>query len=265
MASVMLMSVAPDRLQAIAANLPGAVIALDFDGTLAPIVEDPEMSRPFPGVINTLSSLIDAGAHISVVTGRDALTVLRLGGFRNLRGLTIHGLYGAETWHDGKLVTLEEPSGFAVLKAQLPERLPSGVWLEDKRLSLTLHTRQAVDPGAELSRLREWVPPMARKVGLETHLGKYVLEIRIPGLSKATAVNALLSSSTTAALYAGDDLGDVPAIRAVAQWARRTGRPACTVAVGSLSALLSEVDTWVASPSELADVLRSLLGRGTPS
>ena len=44
----------PDRLAAIAARLPGALIALDFDGTLAPIVSDPDAARPVPGVIDTL-------------------------------------------------------------------------------------------------------------------------------------------------------------------------------------------------------------------
>lgn len=249
----------PDQLAGVGSHLTGALIAVDFDGTLAPIVQDPSQSRPVDGVIDTLIALARAGAHIAVVTGRDALTVLELGGLDAIPGLVISGVHGSQTWRDGELRSIEEAPGIEVLRTQLPPLLPEGVWLEDKRLSLVLHTRQAADPDAALGQLNTFVPDLVAQQGLETHPGKQVLEIRTPGLSKATALRELLTPDTTAAFYAGDDLGDLPAIAAVTRWAVDTGRPGLTVAVGEISELHSRVDLVVGSPAELARLLAGLL------
>ena len=61
-------------------QLAGALIATDFDGTLAPLVPDPEDSRPVAGAVDALAALAGRGAQVAVVTGRAADTVLRLGG-----------------------------------------------------------------------------------------------------------------------------------------------------------------------------------------
>ncbi|MEO7262822.1 MAG: trehalose-phosphatase [Jatrophihabitantaceae bacterium] len=256
------MNPAPDRLAAIAARLPGALIALDFDGTLAPLVTDPSASRPVPGVINTLAGLARAGAQIAIVTGRDVATVLELGGLRAIPDLIVSGLHGAESWQHGDLQTRGEPVGLAALRRSLPPLLRQtgdGVWLEDKRLSLVVHARQAADPQRVLAELGDRLPPLVAEQGLELHPGKLVLEIRIPNLSKATALERLLRPSTSAALFAGDDLGDLPALAAVASWAAATDRPSLTIAVGELAELRQAADVTIGSPGELADLLAGLL------
>ena len=255
----------PDRLAAIAARVPGALIALDFDGTLAPIVADPSAARPVPGVIDTLSRLAAAGAQIAIVTGRDAATALELGGLSAVPDLVVSGLHGAETWQHGRLRTRDEPPGLGALRASLPpllRRTADGVWLEDKRLSLVVHTRQAADPQRALAELAELLPPLVAEQGLELHPGKLVLEIRIPGLSKATALEELLTAAVTAALFGGDDLGDLPAVAAVSAWAAATGRPGLTIAVGEVSELRQAADGAVDSPAELAELLAGLLAAG---
>ncbi|MEO6501330.1 MAG: trehalose-phosphatase [Jatrophihabitantaceae bacterium] len=252
----------PDRLAAIAARLPGALIALDFDGTLAPIVRDPSSSRPVPGVIDTLTRLAGAGAQIAIVTGRDAATVLELGGLAAIPDVVVSGLHGAETWQHGALLTRDEPAGLAALRTSLPPLLRQagdGVWLEDKRLSLVVHARQAADPERVLTELSTWLPPLVAEQGLALHPGKLVLEIRIPDLSKATALGQLLTPSTSAALFGGDDFGDLPALAAVSAWAAATGRPALTIAVGELAELRRAADCAVGSPAELAGLLAGLL------
>jgi trehalose 6-phosphate phosphatase len=255
----------PDRIVAIATRLPGALIALDFDGTLAPITRDPDAARPVPGVIDTLARLARAGAQLAIVTGRDATTVLRLGGLQAIPDVIVSGLHGAETWQHGRLRTRDEPPGLAVLRESLPPLLrqtSDGVWLEDKRLSLVVHTRQAADPHRALAELADRLPPLVTEQGLELHPGKLVLEIRIPDLSKATALEQLLTPDTTAALFAGDDLGDLPALAAVSAWAAATGRPGLTVAVGEVSELRQAADGTLDSPAELAGLLARLLAEG---
>jgi trehalose 6-phosphate phosphatase len=255
----------PDRLAAIAARLPGALIALDFDGTLAPIVRDPSAARPVPGVIDTLAGLARAGAQIAIVTGRDAATVLELGGLAAIPDLIVSGLHGAETWQDGRLQTRDEPPGLAVLRQSLPPLLAAtadGVWLEDKRLSLVVHVRQSADPERVLAELGDRLPPLVTEQGLELHPGKLVLEIRIPDLSKATALRRLLTPDTSAALFGGDDLGDLPGMAAVSTWAAATGRPGLTIAVGEAPEVRRSADCAVGSPAELAELLARLAAGG---
>ncbi len=252
----------PDRLRAIAARLPGALIALDFDGTLAPIVNDPRDSRPVSGVVDTLARLARAGAQVAIVTGRDAETVLELGGLHDIPDLIVSGLHGAEQWHGGELRTRDEPAGLAQLRQSLPAVLREtgdGVWLEDKRLSLVVHVRQSADPRRALAELADRLPALVTAHELEIHPGKLVLEIRIPNLSKATALEQLLGHDPSAAIFGGDDLGDLPAIDAVSRWLARTGRPGLTIAVGEVAELHEVADCAVESPAELAALLAGLL------
>lgn len=255
----------PDRLAALAARLPGALIALDFDGTLAPIVADPGAARPVPGVIDTLAGLAGAGAQVAIVTGRDAATVLELGGLQAIPDVLVSGLHGAESWQHGRLRTQDEPAGLAALRTSLPPLLrgiDEHAWLEDKRLSLVVHTRQSADPDRVLAELGDRLPPLVAEQNLELHPGKLVLEIRIPGLSKASALEQLLTPDTSAALFGGDDHGDLPAMAAVAAWGTATGRPAYTVAVGELAEPRRVADAAVDSPADLAALLARLLAAG---
>jgi trehalose 6-phosphate phosphatase len=242
----------------IKARLAGALIALDYDGTLSPIVPDPMRARPVPGVPDTLGRLAERGARIAVVTGRDARTVLALGGLDRIPGLLVSGLHGAETWQNGELSTRDEPPGLAELRTLLPPLLPPEAWLEDKRLSLVVHTRRAERPEQLLAELNRFVPRLAAEHGLEAHPGKLVIEIRIPELSKATALDRLLAEEPSAALFAGDDLGDLPAVRTVREWGARTGRPALTIAVGEVAELAAATDRTLADPAELAALLAEL-------
>lgn len=251
-----------EALAAFAARVSGCLVALDFDGTLAPIVDDPSQSRAVAGAFGALSRLAGAGAQIAVVTGRDALTALELSRFAEIPGLIVSGLHGAEVWHDGSLQTRDEPAGIDVLRRELPpllDQVDPDSWLEDKRLSLVVHTRRSADPLTVLEQLRGPVTELAEANGLQVLDGKFVLEIRIPGLSKADAVSRLLTPQTTAALFAGDDHGDLPAFEAIHSWSRRTGNPAVAIAVGEVAEVRQAADVRLPAPAALADLLAALL------
>src|SRR2546422_145119 len=67
---------------------PGrAVVALDFDGTLAPIVDDPDQARAHPGAVPALSRLAPRVGSVAVITGRPAALAVRYGGFAGVPGL----------------------------------------------------------------------------------------------------------------------------------------------------------------------------------
>ena len=252
--------------EALRANLPGALIALDFDGTIAPIVPHPADSRPVPGAVDSLAALARAGAQVAVVTGRDARTVIELGGLDAIPRLIVEGLYGAEQWHDGALHTQPEPESLHRLRQELPHLLarhaedPS-VWIEDKRLSLVRHGRLAADPEQALDPLRDAVAALGAKLGLEVHRGRGVIELRLTGYDKGTALLRLVDQVAPAAvLFVGDDVGDLPAFAAVATL-RQRGLPAWSVAAASVEApdVADAADIRVAGPAGVAGLLSGLI------
>jgi trehalose 6-phosphate phosphatase len=244
-------------------RLPGALVATDFDGTLAPLVLDPETSEPAGGAVDALAELARRGARVAVVTGRDAATVVRLGGLDAVPGIVVAGIYGIETWRDGRLETPEPPPEIAELRRRLPGALEAAgpdVWIEDKRLSLVVHFRRAADPEAAERAVREGVTRLGAELGFEVHAGKLVLELRVPGFDKAGALRRLADGRDTV-LFLGDDLGDLSAFAAVRRL-REQGRAAYSV--GVLSSGVPEVqgaaDVEVADPDAVVELLRSLTG-----
>lgn len=252
---------------AIRAALPRVLVALDFDGTLAPIVVDPAASRPVPGTVEALTRLAAAGAQVAVVTGRDALTALHLGGLDAVPRIIVAGLYGAETWQDGTLHTPDEPDGLRALRERLPDvvarhTVDPAVWIEDKRLSLVVHSRPAADPVAALEVLRTPVTALAGELGLDVHDGRAVLELRLPGHDKGSALRSLVArAQPRALLFAGDDLGDLPAFALVREL-RGSGLSAWGVAVANAEApeVGAAADLSVAGPPGVVALLTALAG-----
>jgi trehalose 6-phosphate phosphatase len=109
--------------------------------------------------------------------------------------------------------------------------------------------------------LRAPVEKAAAAAGLGVRPGKEVLEICLPGIDKGTAIRELLSDEPAAAFYAGDDLGDLPAIAEVNAWAERSGRPALTVGVspGGRGPVAEQADVTVPDPQSLLALLRQIL------
>lgn len=235
----------------LAPRLSGALIATDFDGTLAPLVLDPADSRPAPGAIAALIGLAGRGAQVAVVTGRDAQTVVRLGGLAAVPRLVVAGLYGLETWAGGRLTSPGTPPAITTLRERLPITLAAAgvdpaIWIEDKRLSLVVHSRRAADPEQALAQVHGAVAELADDLELELHPGSGVLELRLPGFDKARVIAQLVAAhDPTAVLYLGDDLGDLPAFAEMRRL-RATGTPAWGVAV---------VSSGVPEVAEAADVL----------
>ena len=83
-------------LAALLAEPARSVVAVDFDGTLAPIVERPEDARPAAGAVEALVALAGSVGRLAVVTGRGAEDVVRLGGLDRVDGLRVLGHYGLE-------------------------------------------------------------------------------------------------------------------------------------------------------------------------
>jgi trehalose 6-phosphate phosphatase len=240
-----------------------ALIATDFDGTLAPIVADPREARADPVAVGALRELAGVVGTLAVITGRPAAEAVELGGFESVPGLIVLGHYGLERWEDGALTGPDALPEVEAARERLPGVLagaPEGVRIEDKGSALAVHTRRAADPAGALAALREPLAGLAADVGLLVEPGRMVIELRPPGMDKGAALTALVAEREAGpVLFAGDDLGDLAAFAAV-RALRGEGHPGVTVcsASGEVSELAAEADLVVDGPGGVAALLGSL-------
>jgi trehalose 6-phosphate phosphatase len=250
---------------------PGrALVALDFDGTLSPIVADPAKARAHPGAVPALREVAAVVGTVAVITGRPAASAVDLGGFEAVPGLIVLGHYGLERWADGTLDSPPSLPGVEAARARLPGLLaragaPDGTRIEDKGHAVAVHTRQAADPQAALDRLRDPLAGLAAQYGLAVEPGRMVIELRPQGMDKGQALRTLVQQrKPSAVMFCGDDLGDVAAFDAVREL-RREGVPGLTVFSGSaeVTALAQPADLVVDGPDGVVALLGALAGAVT--
>ena len=259
-------------LAAIAADPGHALVALDFDGTLAPIVSEPSAARPHPDALPALGRLAAAVGTLAIITGRPAPVAVELGGFAGIPGLIVIGQHGFERWEAGRLSSPPAPPEVAAARDRLPVVLatsgaPEGTRVEDKGHALVVHVRRTADPRAALALLTGPLTDFAATAGLDAKPGRMVIELRPPGVNKGAALAALIAERDPAAiLFAGDDLGDLPAFEAV-RAARAAGRRGVTVCSASdeVTALASHADLVVDGPAGVTALLVRLADAVQPS
>ena len=245
-----------------------SAILCDIDGTLAPIVDDPDRATVPDEAREVLAELARRYALVACVSGRAALAARDLVG---LAELTYAGNHGLELLPPGARVAIAAtetgPEGRAARDLVLgrdPGELESrGLRLEDKGPIQALHWRQAGDPeGAE--RLAREIASAAERDGLEPHWGRKVLELRPAlGVHKGTAVKRLLSEQgIERALFGGDDRTDLDAFRALRALVDRGAlRAAVCIGIDSPEAppeLADLADFIVGGPNDFLEVLRTL-------
>jgi trehalose 6-phosphate phosphatase len=214
-------------LQAVISSPSDTLIGLDFDGTLAPIVDDPEQAYADRAAVTALGRLSERVRAVVVITGRPVRTAVRLGGFGSvpgLEGMVVLGQYGVERWNaDGNdYVVPPEPPQIVAVAEELPGLLAElgldEARIEHKGRAIGVHTRTLLDPDGAFTRLAEPVRALAGHHGLRVEPGKQVWEIRAPGMDKGAALRSFVSEvGARQVVFAGDDLGDLPAFDAVRQ------------------------------------------------
>lgn len=259
-------------LAALLADPARALIALDFDGTLAPVIQDPTQSRPLPQSASALRSLAPLIGTLAVITGRPATAAVEYGSFDQIPGFVVLGQYGRQRWQDGQLTSPPPPAGLALARGQLPAvlsgaRAPAGTWVEDKGDALAVHTRRTADPSAALDLLRAPLLRLAAHTGLRAEPGRLVIELRPDGADKGKTLHDLSEEKPRSAiLFAGDDLGDRPAFETIRRL-QSAGQPALAVCSRSAEVpeLAAESDLVVEGPEGIAAFLSALAAAITPS
>lgn len=229
-------------MKAIVDDPEHTLVALDFDGTIAPIVADPEHAVADPAAVAALARLGQRVRKIAVITGRPARTAVRLGGFGDRPGLStmvVLGAYGAERWDaaDNMFGGQPEPPAIGAVEPELRSLLTelrlAEVRVEHKGRAIGIHTRELEDPAAAFATLMPVLGDLAARHGLRLEPGKFVLELRAPGSDKGGALRALIAETQARqVVFIGDDLGDLPAFDAVRQL-REHGLPGLLVCSAS--------------------------------
>jgi trehalose 6-phosphate phosphatase len=252
-------------LDKLRANPATAGLFLDYDGTLAPIVDDPALATPVPGTAATLELLGRSFGVVAVVSGRPARFLGEVLG--RPPGVRLIGLYGLEELApDGSVVTGELAAGWETVVADAVHaavaEAPDGLGVEDKRLSLTLHwrTAPALEPWA-----REFAVRIAARTGLVPHGGRASIELRPPvDVDKGSVLRRLARECQAIGCF-GDDRGDIPAFVAAGELAGR-GAVVVRVVVSDSETppeLLDLADVVVEGPSA-AHALLATLAVGAP-
>lgn len=272
----------PDGMRRYAAVVRVAgetVIGLDFDGTLSPIVDDPEQATIHPGAPGVLAELAERVRGIAVVTGRPARQVVALGGLDELGDtfgeagaeLRVFGQYGNERWSstNRRVVGPRPPHGLASFLRELPRLLrtcdAADAFVEHKGLAVAVHTRRMDDPDGAFARLLPALAAAAERHDMMVEPGKQVVEIRSPGADKGAVVHHLVRELNAGGFcFVGDDLGDIDAFKAVLEL-RESGLPTLLVCSASdeESALLPLADVVVPGPDGVLAFLRQFADDAT--
>lgn len=209
----------PDGLAALSAVLGlRPLMAFDFDGTLAPIVAQPDDACTPPALASRLQALAQR-LPVAIVTGR---TVADTRGRLGFEPQFLVGNHGAEDVHaDVEAAALA--AALDDLRGRLGRRSDdlrrAGVRVEDKGLSIALHYRLAREPAQARALIADLLS--GDDVSLQLFAGKMVMNVmsaRAP--DKARAVQSLVQRcGAAAAFFAGDDVNDEPVfVAAPAHW-----------------------------------------------
>jgi trehalose 6-phosphate phosphatase len=191
------------------ARVPTLLVALDFDGVLAPIVQDPATSRPLPGSAAAVGALADLPATtVAMLSGRALADLRAVSGFG--APVRLVGSHGGE-FDDGTLVLTEDQRAVKDELEAAVRRVVDGepgVRLEGKPAGIVVHVRGA-DPAVGERVLDAVRTGPARLPGVAATEGKAVLEMAVVQVSKGSAIDALRERlGADAVLFVGDDVTD---------------------------------------------------------
>jgi trehalose 6-phosphate phosphatase len=197
------------------------LVALDFDGTLAPEVDAPEQARAIPEARAAVLALLNLpNTRVALVSGRSLASLEAVSDLPDSALLV--GSHGFEIRLDNadERVTLDpsELSRVSVLNEVLGEVADSfdQVWLESKPAGFALHTRLATEHNSRVAHLVALSEVTAEVRNVTVRRGKDVLEFSVRSETKGDALEHLRSyTGANAVFYAGDDVTDEDAFSAL--------------------------------------------------
>jgi trehalose 6-phosphate phosphatase len=203
---------------------PVLLVALDFDGTLAPLVDDPMTARMTPRARAAVDALADLpDTVVALVSGRSLGHLREIAEHLDVSPVWLAASHGVQYWVPG---AGEQPASDDDADLALRDRLREaitasvahldGVWIEPKEFGVGVHTRVADAETAREAREAADRLVAAEAPGWRRRTGHDILEFAFRHEGKDSAVAHLRERvGATAVLFAGDDVTDEDALRAL--------------------------------------------------
>ncbi|WP_426319985.1 trehalose-phosphatase [Microbacterium sp. E-13] len=226
------------------------LVALDFDGTLSPLEDEPMDARMLPAAREAVTALIEAPETIvAFVSGRSLVDLRVIAEHDDESKVLLAGSHGAEFWSPGEgVVSHGEDEADVTLRDTLRTHAEDatahldGVWIEPKTFGFGVHTRRASpEAAAEANRLVDAIvaseaPHWRRRTGHN------IVEFAFRHEGKDSAIAELRERvGATAVLFAGDDVTDEDALASLSSGDVGVrvggGATAATVRVADIAAL----------------------------
>ena len=238
-------------LERFAARRP-VLVAFDFDGVLAPIVDVPSDARPLPRTARALAELAGRdGVRVALVSGRALADLRAVAGPPD--DVALVASHGAEVAGAPGPDVPQDALDAVVARLEAVVHDHPGTALEHKPASAVLHTRQAERDVARSAAAAAEDAVAGIEAARVLH-GKEVVEVSVVDADKGTALLALADALRVhAVLYAGDDTTDEHAFAAVAE---RGLDDDVTVKVGAGE---TEARYRVDAPEDVAEIAETLL------
>lgn len=190
---------------------PRVLVALDFDGTLAPLQDDPENSRMLPESREAVDALTDIdGVHVSLVTGRAFENIMRVADphpdwfLVGSHGIEVVAPHERESYSTPQLVPEGLLEGFHQIVRDIP-----GPRIEVKPFGLAIHTRgldaevAAAAEAATRFLCEEWPDDLVMRSG------HGILECAVSDRTKGHGLRSLWEAvEVHGTLFIGDDVTD---------------------------------------------------------
>jgi trehalose 6-phosphate phosphatase len=250
------LTLAPELLEAVRriAGTDHLLVAMDFDGTISPIVDHAGDARPLPRSAAAFAELTALPRTTTALISGRALDSLRAVASPPDETLLI-GSHGAEAWlGPGSAPLTLDPEQLSLLEdvrgilTEIADLAP-GTVLEEKPAGVVLHTRLAADDVAE-DAVAAARAALQDRPGVYLKNGKRVLETSVVHASKGEGVDFLRQATgATGVLFAGDDTTDEDALG-------RLGPEDVGVKVGLD---FTQAQFRVEAPAHIAELLEALL------
>ena len=194
-----------------AATSPRLLSCWDFDGTLAPIVSDPQAARPLPGSVLLLQRLAELpDTEVALLSGRARRDLAQLSGA--VDPVLQIGCHGAEL--PAQLAGTSAGGDADLLQRVLTsvEQITSGAdgaLLETKPVSVAVHVRNVTDRQRAHRITEEVIAGPGSWAGVHITTGKEVVELSVARGDKGAAISLLRERfNADLVTFVGDDVTD---------------------------------------------------------
>lgn len=197
------------------------LVALDFDGTLSPLIDAPMDARMLPAARAAVEELLAApDTVVALVSGRSMGDLRLIAEHADDSSLLLAGSHGAEYWMpgEGRLELDDDPADLALrdtLRAHALEATAgmTGIWIEPKTFGFGVHTRGADAATADAANAAVDAIIRAEAPHWRRRTGGNIVEYAFRHEGKDTGVATLRErTGATAVLFAGDDTTDEDAL-----------------------------------------------------